>query len=235
MAQSSVLKFAAGEFDVSRTAVVAVDLQKECVAKNGAWPIHNAQQVLTNAQKVIAASRDAGLPIIYTKQWLDPHGADAQRYEKLGVDNRPFRSVAGSPMAEICDEVAPRESDPIVHKQRWSAFFNSNLELILNKRDIRHLIMFGVWTEACFETTVWDAIWRDYRISIVKDACGTASPLMHMTAILDLANWLYGGMVFSSDELVKAIRKEPFHAWKFEEACSFVYTLDNVEQLYRSL
>ena len=46
-------------------------------------------------------------------------------------------------------------------------------------RRISHLIMMGVWTEACFETTVWDALWRDYRITIVKDACTSATRAMH--------------------------------------------------------
>jgi nicotinamidase-related amidase len=218
----------------ARTAAIAVDFQKECLDPRGKWPVHDGAQVLANAAAVIGACRAAGVPVVYTQQWLDPSGSDSPRHERL-PSGRQVRSVAGTPMAEICAEVAPRPGEPVVRKQRWSAFYGSNLDVVLDRLDVEHLIMFGVWTEACFETTVWDAQWRDYRISIVKDACGTATRLMHMTAILDLANWLYGGSVFTAAEMAKALRGEPHRAWRFENAGALCYTAETVEALYESL
>jgi nicotinamidase-related amidase len=138
-------------------------------------------------------------------------------------------------MSDIHPLLAPQEQDIIVRKQRWSGFFATNLELILRRAGVDHLIMIGVWSEACSETTVWDAIWRDFRITIVKDACGTATDLMHMTAILDLANWLYGGSIIKSSELAKALKGAPHHAWHFEKPASFAYSLENVRSLYESI
>lgn len=223
------------KFDTERTAVIAVDLQYECITGNGAWPICNPEQVLTKARKVIEAARHRRIPIIYTKHWLDPRGIDAMRHEPTDDRGRPLHSVAGDPMAEICEEVAPGPEDIVVHKQRWTGFYGTEMDVVLNRLDVAHLIMFGVWTEACFETTVWDALWRDNRITLVKDACGSATPLMHMTAILDLANWLYGGTVITADELVKAFGGEPYRAWRFSVPNSFAYTLENVQALYESL
>lgn len=217
-----------------RTAVVAVDLQKECIEAEGAWPIYNKDQLLANAAMVLASCRRAGLPIVYTQHWLDPRGVDALRYEPLR-NGRPTHSVAGDPMAEIHEAVAPGPDDIIVRKQRWSGFYATNLDLILNRRGIEHLIMLGIWSEACFETTVWDAIWRDYRITIVKDACGTATELMHMTAILDLANWLYGGTIITAAELAKSLAGEPYRAWRFEKPSAFCYTLESVRSMYEAI
>ena len=129
----------------------------------------------------------------------------------------------------------PKSSDIIIRKQRWTGFFGTNLELILRKMDASHLIMMGVWSEACFETTVWDAIWRDYRITIVRDACSTATELMHMTAILDLANWLYGGTILRAGELAKALAGKGFKAWHFERPAAFPYTIESVRPMYDSL
>lgn len=220
--------------EFQRTAVVAVDLQNDCIEPTGAWPIFNKDEVLANAATALAACRAAGLPIIYTQHWLDPRGTDALRHEPR-VNGRPTHGIAGDPAAEIHDLLTPQPSDLIVRKQRWSGFYATNLELLLNQLDVDHLIMFGVWTEACFETTVWDAIWRDYRITIVKDACGTATELMHMTAILDLANWLYAGSIIRAAELKKALEGAPYSAWRFERPSAFAYTLDNVKSLYQSI
>lgn len=217
-----------------RTAVVAVDLQNDCIEAEGAWPIYNKAQLLKSSAVALDACRAAELPIIYTQHWLDPRGIDALRHEPL-TNGRPTHGVAGTAMAEIHPDLAPTARDILVKKQRWSGFYGTNLDLILNRMDVDHLIMFGIWTEACFETTVWDAIWRDYRITIVKDACGTATELMHMTSILDLANWLYAGSIIDAAELAKALAGQPHRSWRFEKPSAFAYTLENVRTLYESL
>lgn len=217
-----------------RTAVVAVDLQNDCIEPAGAWPIFNRDEVLANAATALEACRAAGLPVIYTQHWLDERGIDALRHEPL-AEGRPMHGIAGSRAAEIHPRLVPGPADITVRKQRWSGFYGTNLELVLNRLDVDHLIMFGVWTEACFETTVWDAIWRDYRVTIVKDACGTATELMHMTAILDLANWLYGGAIVDASQLAQALRGKPHKAWRFKEPNGFHYTLENVRELYDSI
>ena len=58
---------------------------------------------------------------------------------------------------------------------------------------------------------------------------------MHKTAILDLANWLYGGRIFTADELVKALGGQPFQAWRFEKPNAYAYTLETLEALYDSI
>ena len=219
----------------ARTALVAVDLQRECIEAEGAWPIYNRDALLANAAAAIAAARAAGIPVIYTQHWLDPRGVDALRYEPRLPDGRPTHSLAGDPMADIHPAVAPGPDDIVIRKQRWSGFYGTNLELVLNRLDIDHLIMLGVWTEACFETTVWDAIWRDFRLTVVKDACGTATDLMHMTAILDLANWLYGGSIATAAELAKGLAGQPWRAWRFERPSAFAYTLETVRAMYDSI
>lgn len=217
-----------------RTAVLAVDLQKDCIEAGGAWPIINRDDLLKNAATALLACRAAGLPIFYTQHWLDPRGVDALKREPMR-SGQPLHGLAGHDNAKIHPLLAPEKDDVIVRKQRWSGFYATNLDMMLRRMDIDHLIMFGVWSEACFATTVWDAIARDYRITIVKDACGTATELMHMTAMLDLANWLYDGSVIKAEELAKAMRGEVHRAWHFSRPAEFAYTLENIRQLYDAI
>jgi nicotinamidase-related amidase len=222
-------------FETERTAVVAVDLQYECIEAEGAWPIFNKAELVANARIALEACRAARLPIVYTRHALDPRGIDALRYVPLRRDGRRTHRVAGDPTGAIHRDLAPRAEDIVVTKQRWTGFFGTNLELVLRKMDAAHLVMLGVWTEACFETTVWDALRRDFRITIVKDACSTATSLTHMTAILDLANWLYGGRIIRARELAKALAGEQFVAWEFAKPNAYPYTLETVEGMYASI
>ncbi len=221
-------------FQTERTAALVIDLQRENFG-GGAWPVAGYDRVLENAAKVIEACRRAAVPVIYTRHWLDPKGWNAMKHEPVDGNGCPLHSVAGTPRAEICAEVGPTDADIVIEKQRFTGFYNTNLDLTLNRLGVDHLITLGVWTEACLETTVWDALWRDYRVTLVKDACGSSTETVHKAAVLDMANWLYGGMVMAADELVKALDRRPFKAWRFEQPNAYPYTMDTLEELYDSL
>ena len=222
------------DFSSDRTAVIAIDLQNENLT-DGAWPVEGYAKVLQNAKTVIEASREANLPIIYTRHWLNPKGFDAMKYEPLDKSGSPLHSVAGSFSAEISDVVKPVDGDIVIHKQRFTAFYGTKLDVVLNRLSANHLIILGVWTEACLETTVWDALWRDYRITIVNDACGSSTETVHRSAILDMANWLYGGMIITANEFSRALKGETYKAWRFEKPNAFPYTLDTLNEIYETL
>ena len=222
-------------FKTERTVLVAVDYQEECLRPQGAWPVCNADAVLANAARVLKACRARNIPVIYTRHMLAEDGSNSFRYEPHGANGQPLHSVENSPFAALCEEVTPSPGDLIVEKQRWTGFYCTQLDLILNRLDADHLIMMGVWTEACFETTVWDALWRDYRITIVKDACTSATSAMHMTSILDIANWLCGGEIIGAEELEKALAGQPYRAWKYTKPAEFQYELSDIQRMYDAI
>ena len=221
-------------FPSKSTALLVIDLQDENLS-DGVWPVAGYQDVLKNAATAINSCRKAGIQVIYSRHWLDPKGWNAMKYEPVDNNGRPVHSVAGSPNSAFCDEVTPNGNDIVIDKQRFTAFYNTSMDLTLSKLGADHLIILGVWTEACLETTVWDALWRDYRITLVKDACGSSTDAMHKVAILDMANWLYGGNIITADEFEKALDGQPHKIWNFTTANSYPYSLDNVEDLYNSI
>lgn len=222
------------EINANRTVVLAVDFQGENSA-GSVWQVEGYDTVLANAAKTLDAARAAGIPVIYTRHALDPDGHDAQRYEARDAEGRPLASRSDKPEVEIRDEVRPAPGDIVFDKQRFSAFYGTKLDLLLRQKDAEQLIVLGCWTEACLETTVWDAIWRDFRVTLVRDACGTFNHFAHKVAMLDMANWLYGGQIVDADEAVKGIAGKPFRAWQFREPHSLRYTADTVDSLYRQL
>jgi nicotinamidase-related amidase len=92
-----------------------------------------------------------------------------------------------------------------------------------------------VWTEACVDATVKDAVALGFRVLLVKDACGSASAAMHQTAILNLANRLYGGAVTSTENACRLLGGESAEAWQVEGSVPLRFTYENAAALYDAL
>ena len=221
-------------WDWKRTAVLSIDIQK-AIEPGQPWAVESMEQLLDGAELALDACRKAGIPIIHAAYCLDPSGVDAMKFEAVDGTGRPLHSVRGSYDAQICERVKPLPGEHVLEKQKFTAFYGTRLESMLSRLDITSLVVFGVWTEACVETTVYDAVWRNFRVALVKDACASATRFMHKTACLDMANWLYGGMIINSGQLQKAVRNEAYKAWKFESPCSFPYTAESINEMYESL
>ncbi|CAB3780163.1 cysteine hydrolase family protein [Paraburkholderia caffeinilytica] len=220
--------------DIKTSAILVIDLQNE-YRSEGAYPVSDYEDILANAAAIIAAARHGAVPIIHVQAWVEE--SERSHYSLLNealADN--LRSaVAGSAGADICSEVSP-ERDEIVIRKRWpSAFQDTALHARLNALGVKEIFALGVWTDSCVRATVFDAIYKGYRVWLVKDACGSATETMHRAGILDMANRLYGGGVLRSEEAVKALRGEPHHSWHCSRPIEFPYTLSSLNRLYCDL
>ncbi|MFC3704453.1 cysteine hydrolase family protein [Devosia honganensis] len=215
----------------AKTALLVIDLQ-EANRPTGAWPVFDYSGVIDRSRAVIEAAREAGIQVIYTRHWHARDGSDLLRFEKVGEDGQPTHCVEDSDAAQISPEVASADGDIIIDKTRYSAFFGTRLESVLQRLNIENLMILGVWTEACVETTVNDAVWKGYRVTLVKDAMTTATRTMHKSAILSMANWLYGGEIVVAEQAVKLMRGEPYRSWKFSVPSQFLFEAETIKQLY---
>ena len=116
-----------------------------------------------------------------------------------------------------------------------SAFHDTRLDDDLRKRGIENLIVTGVWTDSCVRASVFDAVYRGYRVFLIKDACGSGTEMMHKIAILDMANRLYGGGVLITAEAVKALSGAAYGAWRCTQPIEFRYDAENYNRLYNAL
>lgn len=217
-----------------KTAVLCIDLQNEYRA-GAAWPVVGYGEVLANAARLIEAAHAASVLVVHLQAWLED--ADRSAYANLHVstDERTRSAVAGSDGAAICAEVAPGEGDVVVRKQWPSGFMDTELEAILKSRGVEDLVVTGVVTDSCVQGTVYDAVYRGFRVWLVKDACSSLSRMMHRTAVLDMANRLYGGGVLVTDEAMKALAGLPHHAWRCTRPVEFAYEADTLDRFYDAL
>lgn len=220
-----------GPFDVDlgRCAVLVVDMQNDFGAKGGMFDragidIAPIQRAVVPTAQVLEAARAAGLPVIYLAMQYRADLSDAGAPDSpnrikhaplaLGAevaapDGRAGRIlVEGTWNTEILPALAPRSADIVVPKRRYSGFFETELESILRARDIRDLLVTGCTTSVCVESTVRDAMFRDYRCLVLEDC--TAEPIAadqprsnHEASLLTLR--LLFGWTTDSDAVLTAI------------------------------
>src|SRR5438874_4472003 len=214
--------------DPAHTAVIVVDMENDFAAKGGMFDragadISGAQKVIAPTAKVLAASRQAGLKIIYLKMGYRadlsdlgaPDSVNRTRHLKFGVgqkirapDGRESRVLIRDTWnTDIVTELKPQPNDVVLYKTRFSGFYQTDLDATLKKLGIKYLIVTGVTTSICVESTVRDAMFRDYLCVLLKDCMsepiGHDLPRTNHEASLLNAEALFG-WVSDSEQFVKA-------------------------------
>ncbi|MPZ87248.1 MAG: isochorismatase family protein [Nitriliruptorales bacterium] len=195
-----------------RTAVVVVDYQHDFVSPGGALDraglFHpNLGEIAPTVAAVADAGRAAGCLVVFVRCHFDRERylseafleQAARRYRGLYVD-LPV-CVAGTLGAEFAGGLAPTERDVVVTKHRFSAFEGTDLDLVLRTHDIRTLVVMGVVTHVCVESTVRDAFFSDYSPVVLEDAVAGWQPDWHRTS-LEVMDWGFAEVVSASRLLV---------------------------------
>jgi ureidoacrylate peracid hydrolase len=223
--------------DTARTAVIVVDMENDFGSKGGMFDrggvdISIIQKVINPTAKVLAAARKAGIKIIYLKMGYHDDLSDLGSEESPNrVRHLQFMHVGDTITApngsksrilvrnswgtEIVNDLKPQTGDIVIYKTRFSGFYKTELDSILKDLGKRYLIVTGCTTSICVESTVRDAMFRDYSPIVLEDC--TAEPIGHSLArsnhdasILTIQSAL--GWVSTSDEFIKAVEQRSHSA-----------------------
>lgn len=219
--------------DTAKTAVIVVDMQNDFGAKGGMFEragidISGIQKAVGPTARVLASARAAGVKIIYLKMGYRPDLSDLGapdsvnrvRHLRMGVgqtvrapDGRESRILIRDTWnTDIVPQLGPQANDLIVYKTRFSGFYETDLDSRLREMGIRHLIVTGCTTSICVESTVRDAMFRDYLCVLLADCMsepiGYGLPRSNHDASL-LAVEVLLGWVSGSAEFIKALELHP--------------------------
>lgn len=179
--------------DIARTALVIIDMQRDFLEPGGfGETLGNDISLLEAAvgpcQAVLAAARAAGMLVIHTREGHRPDLSDAPK-AKVERGEPSLRIGAPGPMGRILirgedghDIIAalkPLPGEPVIDKPGKGAFYQTDLELMLRNRGIDTLLVCGVTTEVCVNTTVREANDRGYRCVVLGDCCASYFPEFH--------------------------------------------------------
>jgi ureidoacrylate peracid hydrolase len=169
------------------TALVLIDLQNDFLHDEGWYSqsgidISHMQRVIEPTRSLLEAARTASVPVIWTRHGFRD-ATDAGPFFQL----RPFLRDGGLRRDtwgfDVYDGLTPHEDDWLVEKNRLSAFFNTNLELILRGLRAETVLIGGVLTNQCVAATSKDAMFRDFKPIVVEECTGTTLPHLHEPAL----------------------------------------------------
>lgn len=179
---------------LGQTAVIVIDMQNAYASPGGyldlaGFDISGAQKVIDNSRGVLEVARRAGLPVIYFQNGWDPdyveaggpgspnwHKSNALKTMRARPELHGQLLARGGWDYEIVDALKPEPGDIVLHKTRYSGFFNSQLDSVLRSRGIRNLIFVGIATNVCVESTLRDGFFLEYFGVVLEDATHQAGP-----------------------------------------------------------
>jgi len=211
------------DFDNAHVALVIIDMQRDFLEPGGfGAALGNDVSLLASAieptRRVLAASRAAGLLVIHTREGHRPDLTDLSpakrrrgRFTVTIGDPGPMGRilVQGEPGHDLVRELYPIPGEPVIDKPGKGAFYATDLETILRNRGVTHLIVCGVTTEVCVNTTVREANDRGFDCLVLSDCTGSYFPEFHEQALrMICAQGGVFGWVGSSDALLYALRTD---------------------------
>ena len=176
--------------DLSKTALIVVDMQNEFIRAGGAVYLPNTETCIRNQQALIKACRENKIPVIFIK-YISPPVTTLWREYASGFAEPPlkgcwkghkryFKDVGRElDVTDIIQELDVRPEDPVVEKNWFDSFWASPLESYLRALRSEYLIITGVVTEVCVEATVKGAYFRNFHSIVVSDAVASAVPEYH--------------------------------------------------------
>ena len=219
--------------DISKTAVIVVDMQNDFGSKGGMLDlagidISGIRKAIAPIAKVLTSARHAGIKIVYLKMAFRPDLSDfgapdsPNRLKHPPFVGKTTRAPDGRESrilirdtwnTDIVDELKPQADDLVIYKHRFSGFYQTDLDATLRKLGIQYLIITGCTTSVCVESTVRDAMFRDYSCVLLEDCMSQPTPPHGLPgsnhdASLVLAEATFG-WVSKSEQFTTALQAQP--------------------------
>ena len=176
--------------------LLVIDCQNFFVSE----PKPKGAPILPRIQTLIDAFRDAARPVIFTRHMHKADGSDLGLIGKWWSEN----IIENTPESEIRPALDVRPGDIVIRKNVYSAFQGTNLEEILRAFNITDIVIAGVMTNLCCETTARDAFCRNFRVFFPADATGTSSEDLHLATLMNIG---FGfGPVLRTRDVVDRLR-----------------------------
>jgi nicotinamidase-related amidase len=169
--------------NVRKSALIVTDMQTFFLDPQSPTFTCGGLAVLPGIKRLIDAYRAQNLPVIFTRHVHHPDHLDS------GIMGWWWEGmcIEGSPESEVHPQIAPLPKEKQILKHRYSAFYNTDLETILRVLRVEDLVITGVMTNMCCESTARDAYFRDYRVFFLADGTGSINEEMHLASLLSLA------------------------------------------------
>jgi len=178
---------------MSKTAIIVVDMVYDFTNENGLVYYPQNREILPNINKAVEICRENGALVIFMQ-----HCYRKDKPDKNLLNMRP-NCIEGSGGEEIDESLTVLPQDYVIKKRRYSAFFGTDLDLVLRENDIRRVIIVGTKTNCCIRATVTDAYYLDYDVYVIRECVATNDEIVNNVHLTDIDKYL--GHVIKLEEL----------------------------------
>jgi ureidoacrylate peracid hydrolase len=195
------------------TALIVIDVQNDFCAPGGMMDregqdLRDVQEMALALPRLIRAARDAGVLVVFVR---NVYSTEQNHYlSDVWLEQASRRRAGSYTVSPVCGpdswegdfySVRPLPEDPVITKHRFSAFHNTDLETVLRAHSIRSVVMSGVATNVCVETTAREAFVRDYYVVFLSDGTATYQRAGHEATLAVIDRFF--GEVAAIDDVVE--------------------------------
>ncbi len=171
-------KITKDSFDFFHTALIIIDMQNDFLLENAPICCPGGLDIVKNIEKLARHFRTNDQPVIFTQ--------DEHQKQDFGLQldhENPEHCLEGTCGIDFYKDLKPYENDYIIKKRRYSAFFATDLDLLLRRLDMNTLILTGVATDVCVEATAQDAQQLGYHVIVIPECVAGTSFIAHQAAL----------------------------------------------------
>lgn len=164
-------------------ALVIIDMIRHFAAPSGRAYLPATQAVIPRIRALLDLWRSFGAPVIFTRHCHMDNG-------DLGMLGRFFTDHVrcSEEDSRLIDELSPMEGEPVIRKDTYDSFHSTELEEHLRSRGVKQVLVTGVLTQLCCETTARQAFVRGFEVHMAADAMATATEELHLGSLLGAAS-----------------------------------------------
>lgn len=189
-----------------KQALIVIDMQNGFLNPESPLCIRGARATVPACARVIAACRRAEVPVIFVNRAYRADGSDVEhtRYQVWAEGGRPLTPGSTGPISvENPPEFGRRPEDYEIIKPRYSAFFQTPLDLLLRRLGVDTVLLAGTTTPNCIRTTCYDAVSLDYKTVVLSDCCSSNTEEIQRTNLRDMGN--IGARILTSEGFLSTL------------------------------
>ncbi len=187
-----------------RPVLLSVDIQRGYALpaeQTGIALMNGQEELIANAERVVAAARSAGIPVVF---FSEEHRRDGIDFGRELDGDEGVHCLEGDDGTQLWPTLTPGPGEYAIAKRRYSCFFGTDLEILLKGLDASTLILIGGLTDVCIHYTFADGHQNDYRMRVVSD-CVIGSTRARHAASLSAMEYLQHGACRTTDEMLDAL------------------------------
>jgi bifunctional isochorismate lyase/aryl carrier protein len=171
------------EFNVDSAALLVLDMQNYFLSEESHAYVSSGRSILPNIRSLIDFFRSEGRPVIFTRHSLKPG-------EDPGIMGRWWRDIVreDTPESAIIKSLDVKDSDAVIRKTRYSAFIGTDLEKMLRSGGMESIVITGLTTHLCCDSTAREGFMKDFAVFFVVDATATWTEDLHVSSLKALSD-----------------------------------------------